>query len=46
MLFSSVTGEADKMERVLYLVKRYGTAVVAMCMDGRHSEMVLVRGLP
>ena len=33
MLLSSVTGEADKMERILSLVKRYGTAVVAMCMD-------------
>ena len=49
MLLSSVTGEADKMERILSLVKRYGTAVVAMCMDengipnhawreGRHSR--------
>lgn len=33
ILLSSVTGEADKMDQILPLVKRYGTAVVALCMD-------------
>ncbi|HEX2922994.1 MAG TPA: dihydropteroate synthase, partial [Chloroflexota bacterium] len=33
ILLSSVTGEAQKMEQILPLVKRYGTAVVALCMD-------------
>lgn len=33
ILLSSVTGEAHRMEQILPLVKRYGTAVVALCMD-------------
>jgi 5-methyltetrahydrofolate--homocysteine methyltransferase len=33
ILLSSVTGEADRMDQILPLVKRYGTAVVALCMD-------------
>ncbi|MGI5835827.1 MAG: dihydropteroate synthase [Chloroflexota bacterium] len=33
ILLSSVTGEAEKMDAILPLVKKYGTAVVALCMD-------------
>jgi len=33
MLLSSVTGEEAKMEAILPLVKRHGTAVVALLMD-------------
>ncbi|MHB1158712.1 MAG: dihydropteroate synthase [Chloroflexota bacterium] len=33
ILLSSVTGEDQKMEQILPLVKRYGTAVVALTMD-------------
>ncbi len=33
ILLSSVTGEAQKMDEILPLVKRYGTAVVALAMD-------------
>jgi 5-methyltetrahydrofolate--homocysteine methyltransferase len=33
ILLSSVTGEPAKMERILPLVKRHGTAVVALLMD-------------
>jgi len=32
-LLNSVTGEEDRMERVLPLVKKYGAAVVAICND-------------
>ena len=33
MLLSSVTGEPEKLSEILPLVKSFGTAVVAMCMD-------------
>ncbi len=33
MILSSVTGEVQKMEQILPLVKKYGTAVVALTMD-------------
>ncbi len=33
ILLSSVTGEPEKLDAILPLVKRYGTAVVALCMD-------------
>lgn len=33
ILLSSVTGEPDKMDQILPLVKQYGTAVVALTMD-------------
>lgn len=33
ILLSSVTAEPQKMDEILPLVQRYGTAVVAMCMD-------------
>lgn len=33
MLLSSVTGESEKMDSILPLVRHYGAAVVAMCMD-------------
>jgi 5-methyltetrahydrofolate--homocysteine methyltransferase len=33
LLLSSVTGEAEKMEDILSLVRRHGCAVVAMVMD-------------
>ncbi len=33
ILLSSVTGEAEKMDQILPLAKRYGAAVVALCMD-------------
>ncbi|MCL4369946.1 MAG: dihydropteroate synthase [Chloroflexi bacterium] len=33
ILLSSVTGETSKMDQILPLVKRYGTAVVALLMD-------------
>jgi len=32
-LLNSVTGEEDRMERILPLVKKYGAAVVAICND-------------
>lgn len=32
-LLNSVTGEEDRLERVLPLVKKYGAAVVAICND-------------
>lgn len=32
-LLNSVTGEEERLERVLPLVKKYGAAVVAMCND-------------
>ena len=33
IILSSVTAEPQKMEEILPMVKRFGTAVVAMCMD-------------
>ncbi len=33
IILSSVTAEPQKMDEILPMVKRFGTAVVAMCMD-------------
>jgi 5-methyltetrahydrofolate--homocysteine methyltransferase len=38
-LLNSVTGEEDRLERVLPLVKKYGAAVVAICNDDTGISM-------
>ena len=34
-LLNSITGETDRFESIVRLVKKYGTSVVALCMDER-----------